>query len=230
MKQILLPFLFFIIIPSSIFAQVDESKTGSWYMYFWNVNFKESPFGLQGDVQYRNWNTIGDLEQLLLRVGFTYAPPKTNIKFVLGFANITSGAYGDSDAKTQENRIYQQALLSQKIGERIYINHRFRYEQRFVEGQDFRTRYRYNLFLTVPLNKKTLDKGAFYVTMYNEIFLNGQKDIGNNIDVEIFDTNRLYTGFGYTFSNKLRMQLGFMKQTKNNLSKNQIQVSIHHKL
>jgi hypothetical protein len=41
-------------------------------MYFYTTKFKNSQFGIQGDVQYRNWNTLGDLEQLLLRSGVTY--------------------------------------------------------------------------------------------------------------------------------------------------------------
>lgn len=35
-------------------SQVEESKLGSWYMYFYNVDFEESNFGTQGDFQYRN--------------------------------------------------------------------------------------------------------------------------------------------------------------------------------
>ena len=54
---------------------------GSWYMYFYNAKFGESPWGIQGDVQYRNWNVIGDLEQLLLRSGVTYQPNEADIKF-----------------------------------------------------------------------------------------------------------------------------------------------------
>ena len=55
----------------SAFSQSNEDKPGAWYMYFWNTSFSESKFGLQGDVQYRNWNLLGDLEQLLLRGGIT---------------------------------------------------------------------------------------------------------------------------------------------------------------
>jgi hypothetical protein len=40
----------------------------------YTTKFKNSQFGIQGDVQYRNWNTLGDLEQLLLRSGVTYKP------------------------------------------------------------------------------------------------------------------------------------------------------------
>jgi len=228
MNRYLFTLLLFGIVTST-FAQVDESKTGVWYMYFWNTRFKDSQFGLQGDIQYRNWNAIGDLEQLLIRGGITYTPTNINVKFTLGYGNITSGAFGEDSATKQESRIYQEVLLQQKIGKRVYLKHRFRYEQRFVEQQDFRTRYRYNIFLTLPLNKKTLEKGAVYLSFYNEIFLNGQKDIGDNKTVEIFDVNRLYGALGYTISDNLKTQLGYMQQTKNNLNKGQVQISIHHK-
>ena len=68
--------------------------------------------------------------------------------------NITTGKIGLSNATSGEHRIYQEALYPVKFGNRIHTNHRFRYEQRLVEGQDLRTRYRYNLFINVPLNKK----------------------------------------------------------------------------
>ncbi len=134
-------------------AQVESGKTGSWYMYFYDHQFKIVDFGIQGDAQYRNWNLGGDLEQLLLRSGLTYRPKGVKAIFTLGYANITSGEFGDRNDTSSENRIYQEALIPQKLGNRIYLTHRFRYEQRFMEDQDFRTRYRYNLFINIPINK-----------------------------------------------------------------------------
>ena len=99
----------------SLKAQVDENQTGAWYMYFYNHQFKNSQFGIQGDIQYRDWQFLGDTEQLLLRSGFTFTPKDAGIMFTLGAANITSGAFGDSDDTSNENRIYQEALLPQKI-------------------------------------------------------------------------------------------------------------------
>ena len=69
-------------------GQVDESQIGGWYMYFFNTSHEKSKIGFQGDVQYRNWNIAGDLEQLLLRGGVTFKPEKANIKFTLGYGNI----------------------------------------------------------------------------------------------------------------------------------------------
>ena len=220
--------LLFLSTPAS--AQVDEDQTGAWYMYFWNTTFGQSNWGLQGDVQYRNWNLVGDLEQLLLRGGLTYSPEKANVKFTLGYAHITSGAFGGNTVTTSEQRIYQEALLPQQVGTRFYLTHRFRYEQRWVDNQDFRTRYRYNLFLNVPLNQQDLSKNAIYLAFYNEVFINGEREIGNVNGIEFFDRNRFYSALGFSLADNLRLQLGYMEQTTNQLSKGQLQVSLHHSL
>lgn len=217
-----------ILIPKTISAQIDEDQLGAWYMYFFNTSHANSKWGVQGDVQYRNWDVIGDLEQLLLRGGITYKPENPNIKFTLGYAHITTGAFGSDNSTSIESRIYQEALFPFKLGSRLYFNNRIRYEQRFVEGQDFRTRYRYNLFLNIPLNMDTLDEKAIYLALYNEIFINGQKSIGNGNEVAIFDRNRLYAALGYVIKPDLKVQLGFMNQTTDNVSKNQLQLSLHH--
>jgi len=227
LKKLAALFFFSVIINFNANSQVDEDQLGGWYMYFWNTEFGESKFGLQGDVQYRNWNVLGDLEQLLLRAGVTYSPNE-NVKLTLGYGNITSGAFGDSNDTSTESRIYQEALLPHKISDRVYLKHRFRYEQRWVEDQDFRTRYRYNLFLNIPLNQPNLDKNSLYLAFYNEIFINGQKNIGDGRSVEIFDRNRLYGALGYAIKDNLKIQFGFMEQALNNSSKGQLQLSMHH--
>lgn len=210
------------------FSQVNEDKTGGWYMYFWNTTFSESNWGLQGDVQYRNWNLMGDLEQLLVRGGLTYSPNNAAVKFTLGYGHITSGVYGDSSDTSSESRIYQEALLPQKVGSRFFLTHRFRYEQRWVEDQDLRTRFRYNIFLNIPLNQSHLGKNTVYLAFYNELFINGEREIGNNNRVEFFDRNRFYSALGYSVLDNLKVQAGYMQQTTSALSKNQIQLSINH--
>jgi len=211
------------------FTQVEESKLGSWYMYFYNVNFEESNFGVQGDFQYRNWNTIGDLEQLMLRSGVTYKADNSSVLFTLGYANITTVTPGERSSTINESRIYQEALFGQKILQRVHLTHRFRYEQRWVESQDFRTRFRYNLFINVGLNSKELLPKTFYTAFYNELFINGERDTGLG-KVELFDRNRTYFGLGYIISNSSKVQLGWMRQETEVWTKNQLQFSFHHSL
>ena len=203
---------------------VDESQMGAWYMYFFNTSHEKSKIGFQGDVQYRNWNIAGDLEQLLLRGGVTFKPEKANIKFTLGYGNITTGAFGEDNSTINESRIYQEALFPTKIGERFYLNHRLRYEQRFVEEQSFRTRYRYNLFVNVALNQKEMKEKTIYLALYDEIFINGTGMPGQSI----FDRNRAYIALGYVLKKGMKFQLGIMNQTTNDVNKNQLQLSFHH--
>jgi hypothetical protein len=211
------------------YAQVEESKLGSWYMYFYNIDFENSDFGFQGDFQYRNWNTFGDLEQLLLRSGVTYRPKGEPVLFTLGYANITTGTPGESTSTFNENRIYQEALINHKILKRVHLVHRFRYEQRWVKNQDFRTRFRYNLFVNIALNAEDLLPKTYYLAFYNELFMNGERDNGNN-EVALFDRNRTYFGLGYVLTKSTRLQLGWMRQETEAWTKNQLQFSIHQNL
>ena len=225
---ILLAIAAFSLNSSKLFSQVDDSQTGAWYMYFWNTTVKQGPWGFQGDIQYRNWDILGDLEQLLLRGGLTYQPRTAPVKFTLGYAYISTGAFGAETTTVPESRIYQEALLPQNPGGRFFITHRFRFEQRFVDDQDFRTRFRYALFLNVPLNKADLSPGAVYLALYNELFINGQRGIGDGRTVELFDRDRVYGGLGYSISKGLRAQAGYLQQITDVWSKGQLQFSLHH--
>ena len=73
-----------------------------------------------------------------------------------------------------------------------------------------------------------MDKNTVYLAFYNELFINGERNIGDNKKVEFFDRNRLYTALGYFIKKQLKVQLGMMTQTTNNVEKNQLQLSIHH--
>ncbi len=226
--SLLFPTLIFaFMLPTIAQSQIDEAELGAWYMYFFNTSFKESPWGMQGDIQYRNWDSGGDLEQLLLRGGLTYSPKEADIKFTLGYGNITTGAYGSSNSTSAESRIYQEALFPVQFGKRIYTNHRFRFEQRLAEDQDLRTRYRYNLFLNIPINRASMEEGTFYLALYNELFINGQRNIGDGRSVELFDRNRFYTALGYIIKKDLKVQLGVMRQNTDSWGKDQLQVSLH---
>ena len=207
---------------------VDEDELGAWYMYFYNKKLGDSNFGIQGDFQFRYWDFGSDMEQRLLRSGLTYSPTGSNITFTLGYANIASGVPGNDNSTSTENRIYQEVLIPQKVAKRIHLTHRFRFEQRWVPNQDIRTRYRYNLFINLLLNKDEMVKGTAYIALYNEIFINGQTDVGGGQSVQLFDRNRTYLGVGYGVLDNARVQLGWMKQTTANWSKGQMQLSLHH--
>ncbi len=215
--------------PGAALAQtpVDWDQLGAWYMLFWSTRFDDTSVGLQGDVQHRNWNMGTDLEQLLIRGGLTYALPESPVLLTGGVAHITSGAFGDNDETSPERRVYQEALVRQPLGRVVSLRHRYRYEQRWVDGHDFRTRFRYALFGNVALNGRGTGNGSVYLALYNEVFLNGELEIGPGRTVERFDRNRFYTALGFGVSDRYQVQAGYMIQTVPGGSKGQIQISLH---
>ncbi len=183
-------------------GQTQESNLGDWLIYIGSVKMN-SKFNFHNEVQYRNYNFIGDLEQLLIRVGVGYELDENKNNFLLGYGYILSENYtgnGDEKVTVHENRIFQQLILKQNLGP-VKINHRYRFEQRFVSS-DFKMRFRYFLSLSLPFQKAA--ERTFYLSAYNEIFLNTKSNI--------FDRNRLYGGLGYKFSPKIRLELGYMNQ------------------
>jgi hypothetical protein len=220
--------LLLVSMPMSAHAQFDEDQVGAWYMYLWNTTLDGSRFGFQGDVQHRNWDVGGDLEQLLVRGGVTWSPEGSTIKYTIGYAHITSGAFGSSDSSVKEHRIYQEALIPQRMGVRGFMTHRVRLEQRDVDNQDLRTRLRYFIGFNYPFNQDTLGNGALYLALSNEFFLNLEHDIGSNRQVDYFDRNRAYAALGYSLTDALRFQFGYMQQELDETGKGQLQFSLFH--
>jgi len=213
----------------SVKAQVDKNQLGAWYMLFLDGKFtKTSNFGFESDIQHRNFDAGRDLEQIMLRGGLSYKFSETKTKLTLGYAHITSGAFGvDDNSKSYESRVYQQLIFSNKLFSRVYVTQRFRYEQRFVQNQDFRTRWRHFFAVNIPLNQEKLIPTTFYLSIYNELFINGERPIGNDRKVELFDRNRFYMALGYQLTEKLKFQAGMMRQLTNVVGKNQLQIGIH---
>lgn len=212
----ILRLLFCILIPLNIYAQ--ESSTGNWLMYLGNQKINNR-WNWHNEIQYRNYNFIGDLEQLLLRTGIGYNLSENNNNLLLGYAFIHSEPYisgTDSKQQTSEHRIFQQ-LISRQTFDRFYIQHRYRIEERFIED-DFKVRFRYFLGLNVPLNKKEMAKGAVYLSLYNEIFLQDRNPV--------FDRDRIYGALGYVLNTYLRIEGGYMVQLLPSGHRGQLQFAL----
>ena len=208
--------------PMAVIAQQDN--VGGWHAYFGNVAIPESRFSIDAEAQFRYHEMGSDLQQLLLRSGVKFAATES-LSLTAGYAFVQTENVGGPDSPVRENRLYQEANLTQKTW-RFNFRHRFRYEQRFVEDRDFNTRYRYCLFVDIPINRPEMDAKTFYASLYNEIFINGQKTSDNRA---VFDRNRLYLGAGYRFSKNLAVQAGWMNQVLENSAKAQVVLSVHHK-
>ena len=199
-----------LVLPSLSHAQ--NSSLGNWLIYIGNKKLNKK-WNLHHEIQYRNYDAIEDLEQLLLRTGLGYTFKENKRNILLGYGYISSENYmgNTTDKNTvNEHRIFQQFSSEETLG-KLKLSHRYRYEQRFVES-DFKMRLRYFLGLKVPLKIK--EKNNYYFSLYNEIFINTKSSL--------FDRNRLYGGIGYKFSQGLRFETGYMNQFFKNGSRDQV--------
>lgn len=206
--------IFVLMLP--LFAQSQESNFGNWLIYIGNKKLNPK-WNIHHEVQYRNYDAIGDLEQLLLRTGLGYSFNDSKNNVLMGYGYILSENYtGNENDKISinEHRIFQQFTSKQKIGT-VLLNHRYRFEQRFVES-DFKLRFRYFLGLNIPLINNENDENSFYFSAYNEIFLNTK--------TSIFDRNRVYTGLGYNLNRNIRLEAGYMNQFFESSSRDQFNI------
>lgn len=203
-----------------VFAQVDEGQTGGWYSYFFNNNFESSPWGVQFNAQHRNWEPAGDMQQILILGALTWKPESSDIRYSLGYYNLQHGTYGPDDTRRSEHIAFQQALKPARWGESNYVTHRLRLEEHWPEGGDAFGRLRYFLSLNRPLNQTQFNAGAWYLSLYNELFI--------NLEGSAFALNRLYGGLGYKFTDHTSWQLGYMHQNTRNMDKGQLVVNLFH--
>lgn len=220
MRKVFTKLVFTVLSLGSIAASAQENDLGAWYMYFGNNKISKK-LNWHNEIQYRNFNAAGDLEQLLIRTGIGYDLTENNNNVLLGYGFIVSRPYVNGEKKENiEHRIFQQFITKQKFG-RFNLQHRYRLEERFLQD-DFRMRFRYMIGLNIPVTKKEMLPNSLYVSVYNEIFL--------NLDSPVFDRNRVYGALGYVINKNMRVEAGYMNQIQENRNRGQIQIGFYNNI
>jgi hypothetical protein len=212
--------IIFILLTITVNAQ--KSDTGNWFIYFGNQKINKR-WIWHNELQYRNYNFIGDLNQLLLRTGIGYNLTENNNNILLGYGFINTQKYLPNSKEkigTNEHRIFQQFITRQSFN-KVFIQHRYRIEERFLPN-DFQLRFRYFVGINIPINKARIEKNAYYLSAYNEIFINAQQNI--------FDRNRFYGAIGYVFNKNIKMEAGYMAQTVESSNRNQFQIVVFNNI
>lgn len=184
-------------------------------MYFGNHRLSEK-FSLHTEYQWRRSDWVITWQQSLLRLGVDYRL-SDNALVTLGYGHIVTWPYGEQPVpvKFTEHRLWQNFILTQRQG-RFYFHHRFRPEQRWLQGNGttltdkyvYRNRIRYRFMVNLPVGKKEMGPKTWFVSLYDEIFI----QFGRNFDRNYLDQNRLYGAIGYQFSTRGNLQAGYMQQ------------------
>lgn len=225
MKHVLLlSFIGILFTSNAAFSQ--NLELGDWLMYYGDKKISEK-WNFEHDLQYRNYNAIGDLEQLIVRGGIGYNLSQDNNNILFGAAYLFSQNYID-EVEDKENvnefRTYQQFNNYHNF-KKLHVNHRIRFEQRWIRNEVdnlFKTRFRYLVSLKLPINHTELINNTWYASTYNEIFLNTNTQ-------NVFERNRTYVGIGYKISSRFTLEAGYMNQFFDDIpDRDQINLMVFH--
>ncbi len=192
-------------------AQQSVNDTGWWLMYFGD-NKLNPKIGLHTEIQLRNHFAPESVETSFFRLGINYYTSSSTIATV-GYGYF----YNEPNEPeiplpiSREHRIWQQFVTRHKTP-KIFMEHRYRLEQRFLSFSDGRPdltdhRIRYRFQAIVPFYSISPYLRHYFFATYNEVMLNFRE-----ASAEVFDRNRLYFALGYQVSPKLNFQLGYMNQ------------------
>jgi hypothetical protein len=195
-----------------IHSQKTLPKEGGMWLAYFGDNKINQKIGIHSELQLRNIGLEGYNSTLLVRTGLNcYIKPYAMTS--VGYAFIYNKPNGNhlSAPITSEHRIWEQLILRQKTLN-LFLEHRFRLEQRFIENKtastsrlDHRIRYRFQAL--VPMYAIDPRLRHFFFSGNNEVMLNFRDN-----PAQIYDRNRLFLGLGYQVSPKLNFQMGYMNQ------------------
>jgi hypothetical protein len=211
-------YIAFIFLSAIKFGSAQEKKFRTWGIL--NLNQKiNKDWSFQSDIQYRAYEDLDQLQQLLIRGGIGYNLTENNNNILAGYAYVLNRTPSEFDdyAHSHEHRLYQQFNTKHSIN-RVNLAHRFRVEERFLET-DTQFRFRYQLTATVPLNNPSLVENTWYLKAYNELFLQAVKD-------KTFDRNRLGLNLGYVISPTFTLEGGYMLQSLKSSHTNQLMIGL----
>jgi hypothetical protein len=203
---------FFLTVTISAQNQSRPQPYGSWLMYTGDNPINEK-FGIHNEAQLRNLGITNTLEQYLVRPGINfYVSPSAMVSTGYGLIYTRPSNNNVLGTRVLEHRIWEQLILRYRT-RNVFIEHRYRVEQRFLENLDTQfkgvdNRVRYRIQVTFPLYSLSSKLNHIFFNSYNELFMN----LGRKISGDYFDRNRFYLALGYQFNPKINIQLGYLNQ------------------
>ena len=208
MKKLVVLFLILIVTTIS-FAQKNVSHNNLvWFGDFTKARLNDK-WSIYLDFGFRRTEWLNKWSQVLVRPGITCHFNKS-VSATVGVAYFS---HYTATYIRPEGRGWQQLLFNETYG-RISVNHRLRAEQRFfqkvissqlVDGYNYNNRFRYQLNIQAPFNKKQMDDKTLYFSIADEVFINSGKEIRNNY----FDQNRLAVGLGYKLNESFNILVSY---------------------
>lgn len=208
---ILLLFIQFLANPVNAQSKSVNEVSQSWTSLNSTIRFNNH-WGMVADFHIRRTNFLADPNFYFLRTGVQYWV-NNQLSLTLGIGKMwVAPSTPNWEHFAEENRIYQQAFLSSKLG-KIGIVQRIRNEQRWIEkiandqftgNYRFSNRIRYLLAFNIPIFKNPKYPS---LSLSDELMIQFGKEILYNT----FDQNRLFLGIRQPISKTLNFDFGYMQ-------------------
>lgn len=206
-------------------AQQADDHLGGWYAAEASWEPRHGRLGFEADLQFRDFQVAGDFAQLSLRSGLVIHSRARPLSLVVGAAWFVSGEPGPGEATQTERRVYQTLNFSQPISEKVRLNHRARAEQRWFQGDYFRTRYRYRLGTDVALGGQGFTGRELRLVISDEVLVNGETEAGGR-GFDRLDQNRAYVALNWPVREGTRLEAGYLNVLKGDLVLHRLRVTI----
>lgn len=159
----------------------------------------------EGQLRAIDDYSVPDYYELKGGVGYNLTP---NHKPFIGIGRY--GYYEDQEFDKEEFRVWLQDVIDLRKG-RVKFENRFRAEKSWfyhpiTEEKSGRTRFRYRLNITVPINNTKVEPGTFFVNSYEEVFFTPSST------EPVFSRNRLFGGMGYQIDENFGIATGYLWQ------------------
>jgi hypothetical protein len=196
-------------------ASAQTNELSGWAAWFHTQRFSKH-WGVSFDGQFRSTHHAEYLKNVLLRPNLNYYFDG-NKSATLGYAYVSTNGRTATGAKTfrEENRIFEQFIITQKAGVNTAISHRLRLEQRYLgatptQQEVFSQRVRYFIRGLIPFNNEPTFTNGTFLALQNEVFANVQNKA--KVNNHFFDQNRAYVAFGYRINKKIDVEAGYLNQ------------------
>lgn len=203
-------------------TRLNDFHSLAWFVYVGDHRVARH-WVIHTEYQWRRVDWLRDPQQQLARLGLVRTL-SARVKVSGGYTYFQShryGAYAEVPGRAEpEHRLYEDVTLSDQLG-RLRLGQRIRLEQRLLGARDptgtgpvqqwaYQNRIRYQLELDLPLRGPTIDDGELYLTGFDEVFLG----FGQNVDLNVFNQNRLAGGLGYQLTKDAKAELVYLYQVR----------------
>lgn len=185
-------------------VKAQDSKVGTWGIATVVLPGDSAhKWGGYSELQIRTNGPISQFQYYEAKAGVSYDLDK-NFIALLGTGTYHTYDYTDVNAGpvTNEFRLWEQMTVNQFLY-RLKFEHRYRVEQRWVNG-DYRNRFRYRLNMFIPLNNTKIVAKTWFLSLFDEVFFNNK--------APNFERNRVSAALGYQFDKKWIAQAGWINQ------------------